>query len=309
MGVTQLIVLVNKMDAAEVNFSQRRFDEIKEALSPIIRRTAYKLEKVMFIPISAWTGDNLADWSDKMPWYTGPTFVAAIDECDEPRRLFDAPLRLPVNDVYKIGGVGTVVTGRIVSGTMTVGDVVHFVGGKGGSRPVEAQVKSIEMHHEAFEQALTGDQVGFCVNADAKELKRGMVCSSTAEPCSLAKEFTARLFILDAVNELRVGYTPIIDLGTAHIVCKWVEIIEKQKGRGEKEEQPRSVRKGDSCLVRLEPAAPLVVEEYRNFESLGRFAVREGNHLIAIGRVEAVNRKLEEVEIGVGQVTKSAAKS
>jgi elongation factor 1-alpha len=306
MGVPGLIVVVNKMDS--VGNDQDRFDEIKAELQPVIRRAGYKVEDVAFIPVSAWPGHNIVENHEDLAWYHGPSLLQAIDRQEEPPRMFDAALRLPVADVYKIAGVGTVVTGRIVSGTMSVGDTVRFCGIVG--KPVDTTVESIEMHHEMFEQALTGDNVGFKVNAAHKDLKRGMVLSRLdSQSAECVDHFTARLVILDHPGQLRTGYTPVIDIGSAHVTCRWTEILEKYRNNpNDKEENPAFVRNGDKCLVRMVPQKPLVVEEYRDFPSLGRFAIREGNHIVAIGRVEAVNRTIQEVERGSGMITKSAAK-
>jgi elongation factor 1-alpha len=158
LGVKQLIVVVNKMDDKSVNWGEARFNEIKSEVSNFIKKIGYNPEKVPFVPISGWLGDNMLERSTNLPWYKGPTLLEALDAIQEPKRPIDKPLRIPLQDVYKIGGIGTVPVGRVETGVLKPGAVVTFA-------PVNltTEVKSVEMHHEALPQATPGDNVGFNV--------------------------------------------------------------------------------------------------------------------------------------------------
>jgi elongation factor 1-alpha len=175
LGVKQLIVLVNKMDEKSVNFSESRFTEIKTETANFIKKIGYNPEKVNFVPISGWNGDNMMEKSPNLPWYKGPTLLEALDAIEPPKRPSDKPLRVPLQDVYKIGGIGTVPVGRVETGVLKPGAVVTFAPGL-----ITTEVKSVEMHHEALEQATPGDNVGFNVkNVSVKDLKRGYVAGDS----------------------------------------------------------------------------------------------------------------------------------
>jgi len=145
LGVKQLIVLVNKMDEKSTNYSEARFNEIKNEVSNFVKKIGHNPEKVPFVPISGWNGDNMLERSANMPWWKGPTLLEALDAITEPKRPIDKPLRIPLQDVYKIGGIGTVPVGRVETGVLKPGAVVTFAPGM-----ITTEVKSVEMHHEAL---------------------------------------------------------------------------------------------------------------------------------------------------------------
>jgi elongation factor 1-alpha len=175
MGVKQMIVAVNKMDDKSVNWSEERFLEIKKEMSDYLKKIGYNPDKIPFIPISGWHGDNMLEPSDNMKWYKGPTLIAALDNLDQPKRPKEKPLRLPLQDVYKIGGIGTVPVGRVETGVLRPGMVLTFA-----PMNVTTECKSVEMHHEALTEAEPGDNVGFNVkNLSVKDLRRGFVASDS----------------------------------------------------------------------------------------------------------------------------------
>jgi elongation factor 1-alpha len=175
MGVRQMVVAVNKMDDKTVEYDKMRFDEIKKEVSGFLKKIGYNPDKIPFVPISGWQGDNMIEKSDNMKWYDGPTLLEALDAIDEPKRPKDKPLRIPLQDVYKIEGIGTVPVGRVETGTLKPGQMVTF-----GPIGITAECKTVEMHHEKVDLAEPGDNVGFCVrNVTVKELRRGYVGSDT----------------------------------------------------------------------------------------------------------------------------------
>ncbi|UCD40337.1 MAG: elongation factor 1-alpha, partial [Candidatus Bathyarchaeota archaeon] len=127
LGVKQLVVAINKMDDASVNWNQERYEEIKNEVSRMLKMVGFKVEKISFVPTSGWTGDNLVKLSEKMPWYKGPSLFEAFDAFDLPPKPVDKPLRLPLQDVYTITGVGTVPVGRVETGVLKEGDTLVFM--------------------------------------------------------------------------------------------------------------------------------------------------------------------------------------
>ena len=290
LGVKQMIVGINKMDHNSTNWAQSRYDDIKKEASEFLKKTGYNPEKIEFVPFSGWTGDNLIEKSDKMPWYKGPTLLEAIDKMTPPVRPSDKPLRLPINDVYKIGGVGTVPVGRVETGVLKPGMVVNFT-----PCNLSTEVKSIEQHHETLEQALPGDNVGFNIkNIAVKDLKRGYVTSdSKNDPARECEHFVAQVIILNHPGQIANGYTPVLDCHTAHIACKFEEIQKKIDRRTGKtiEEAPKFIKVGDCAMIKIKPTKPMTVETFTDYPPLGRFAVRDMKQTVAVGVIKEVTKK------------------
>jgi elongation factor 1-alpha len=302
LGVKQMIVCTNKMDDSSVNYAEARYTEIKDEVSAYLKKVGYKPAKVPFIPISGWNGDNMIDRSTNMDWYKGPTLLEALDNVNPPKRPTEKPLRLPLQDVYKIGGIGTVPVGRVETGILKAGMVVTMA-------PVQisTEVKSVEMHHQVLPEAVPGDNVGFNVkNVSVKEIRRGFVCSdSKNDPASGCENFTAQVIVMNHPGEIKNGYSPVLDCHTAHVACKFAKITEKLDRRtgATAEKDPQSVKSGDGCIVTLEPTKPMVVESFEAYPPLGRFAVRDMRQTVAVGVIKAVEKKPVD-----GKATKSAAK-
>merc|ERR1712060_930616 len=302
MGVKQMVVAVNKMDDTSVNYSQARYDEIRSELTAYLKKVGYNVANIPFIPISGWVGDNMIEASENMSWYSGPTLLQALDALRPPKRPVDKPLRLPLQDVYKIGGIGTVPVGRVETGIIKAGMVVTFA-----PMNITTEVKSVEMHHEQVDQATPGDNVGFSVkNLSVKDIRRGYVASdSKREPAAGAATFKARVIVLNHPGEIRKGYTPVLDCHTAHIACRFDELATKIDRRSGKviEENPQFIKSGDACITVMKPTKPMCVEPFSKFAPLGRFAVRDMRQTVAVGVIKEVTH-----EVKSGKMTKSAAK-
>jgi elongation factor 1-alpha len=132
LGVGQLIVVVNKMDMQ--NYSQDRFNAVKNSVTALLKSSGWKIDEVAFIPVASLMGDNIAKKSDKMPWFTGKpaTLLEALDNLKIPQKPTELPLRMPIQDVYNITGIGVVPVGRIETGRMKVGDKVIAMPGREG---------------------------------------------------------------------------------------------------------------------------------------------------------------------------------
>ncbi|XP_059155903.1 elongation factor 1-alpha [Physella acuta] len=320
LGVKQLIIGVNKMDSTTPPYSESRFKEIEKEVSGYIKKIGYNPKTVAFVPISGWVGDNMIEDSPNMPWYkgwaverkdkdgkeekvSGKTLINALDSIQPPSRPSDKPLRLPLQDVYKIGGIGTVPVGRVETGIIKPGMVVTFA-----PTNVTTEVKSVEMHHEALPEATPGDNVGFNIkNVSVKEIRRGNVAGdSKNDPPKATKQFHAQVIILNHPGEIKNGYAPVLDCHTAHIACKFAEIKEKCDRRSGKklEDNPKFVKSGDAAMVDLVPSKPMCVEAFQEYPPLGRFAVRDMKQTVAVGVIKSVIKE----DAAAGKVTKAAAK-
>jgi len=315
LGVKQMIIGVNKIDNTEPAYSGKRFEEIKKEIGTYLKKVGYNPKSVPFVPISGWHGDNMLEPSENVPWYkgwsierkegnaSGKTLYEAIDSILPPKRPTDKALRLPLQDVYKIGGIGTVPVGRVETGTLKPGMVVTFA-------PVSltTEVKSVEMHHETVLEALPGDNVGFNVkNVSIKDIRRGMVTGdSKNDPPKGAKTFLAQVIVLNHPGQIHAGYSPVLDCHTAHIACKFEELREKIDRRSGKklEDNPKMIKSGDAAMVNLLPSKPMCVESFSEYPPLGRFAVRDMKQTVAVGVIKSV-----EKNDGTGKMTKSAQKA
>jgi elongation factor 1-alpha len=299
LGVKQMIVAVNKMDT--VAWSEARYNEIKKELGIYLEKVGYKLDNpknpIYFIPISGFHGQNMLELATaEMPWYKGPTLIEALDQMREPKRPLELPLRLPLQDVYKIGGIGTVPVGRVETGTLKPGMTVTFA-----PPNVTTEVKSVEMHHESLPEAFPGDNVGFNVkNVSVKDIRRGNVAGdSKNDPPFDTESFEAQVIVMNHKN-IANGYAPVLDCHTAHVACKFEHIKNKIDRRTNKvvEENPKTVKTGDACDVVLKPMRPLVVETFKAYPPLGRFAVRDMRMTVAVGVINSTVRKVPEVKGG-----------
>jgi elongation factor 1-alpha len=303
------------MDTTVPPYSEARYTEVMTEVSNFIKKIGYNPKNVPFVPISGFYGDNMLEPSVNMPWFkgwaverkegnaSGKTLLEALDAVVPPQRPTDRPLRLPLQDVYKIGGIGTVPVGRVETGIIKPGTIVTFA-----PQGISTEVKSVEMHHETLAEALPGDNVGFNVkNISVKDIRRGSVASdSKNDPAKEAKSFTAQVIIMNHPGQIAAGYTPVLDCHTAHIACKFAELKEKVDRRSGKkvEDNPKFLKSGDAGIVELVPSKPMCVEAFTDYAPLGRFAVRDMRQTVAVGVIKAVDKTEAS-----GKTTKSAVKA
>lgn len=293
LGVAQLIIAVNKMDM--VKYDEKRFNEVKEEVSKLLKSVGYKPENIAFLPIASLKGDNVAKKSGNMPWYTGKTLLEQLDEFKEPDKPTNLPLRLPIQDVYNITGIGVVPVGRVETGVMKVGQKVVFMPGREG-KGVRGELKSIEMHHEQVQEAEPGDNVGFNVRGiGKKDIARGDVLGTEDSVPTVATEFTAQIVVLNHPSVITVGYTPVFHIHTAQVACQVTEITKKlNPATGEVlQEKPDFIKNGDAAIIKIKPIQPLVIETQKTIPQMSRFAVRDSGQTVAAGMcIELVKKEM-----------------
>ena len=288
LGITQLIIAINKMD--EVNYDKARYDQVKADVSTLLKMVGYKPDEMNFIPTSAFKGDNLAKASENTKWYTGPTLLTALDQLKMPDKPTTLPLRIPVQDAYTISGIGTVPVGRVETGTMKPGDKIIFMPAK-----AVGEVKSIEMHHQEIKEAVPGDNIGWNVRGvEKKDIRRGDVCGPVAKPPTVAEEFTAQIVVLQHPSAITIGYTPVLHCHTAQVAGTITAILKKldPKTGQTAAENPDFIKAGDAAIVTIKPAKPLCIEKVKDIPQLGRFAIRDMGMTIAAGMVQDIKARI-----------------
>ncbi|MEM4034811.1 MAG: translation elongation factor EF-1 subunit alpha [Candidatus Micrarchaeaceae archaeon] len=281
LGISQMVIGINKMDA--VGYDRIKFDDVKTQVSTLLKSIGYDVSKMLFVPYSALQGDNVAKPSDKMTWYSGPTLLQALDTFVLPQKPLDKPLRLPLQDVYSVSGFGTVPVGRVETGVMKPGDLIIIM-----PPGIKTDVKSIEMHHQALQQAEPGDNIGFNIKGvEKKDLKRGDVVGPVSSPPTVADEFTAQIVVMNHPTAIAPGYTPVFHIHTAQVACTISEIVEKKDPKTGQtlQKNPEFIKNGDVAIVKVKPTKPTVIEKYSDFPQLGRFAVRDMGRTVAAGIV------------------------
>ena len=294
MGIDQIIVAVTKMDLTEPPYDEKRYKEIVDTLTKFMKSFGFKMDKVKFVPVVSPTGENITRRSENMKWYTGPTLEEYLDALEMPPKPVDKPLRIPIQEVYSISGVGVVPVGRVETGVLKVGDKVVFM-------PVGkvAEVRSIETHHTKMDKAEPGDNIGFNVRGvEKKDLKRGDVAGSPNAPPTVADEFTARVVVIWHPTAISVGYTPVVHVHTASVACRISELVAKldPKTGQEAEKNPQFLKMGEAGIVKFKPIKDLVVEKFNEFPPLGRFAMRDMGKTIGVGIVIDVKPKKVEIK-------------
>ena len=293
LGVGQLIVGINKMDISGVDYSEAKFNAVKEEVSKLLQSRGWKLDKVQFVAMASLQGDNIAKKSDKMPWYSGPTLLDAINSLEAPEKPTGLPLRMPIQDVYNITGIGVVPVGKIETGIMKVGQKVIAVPGREG-KGVNGEVKSIEMHHDQHQTAEPGDNVGVSIRGfGKKDIARGDVVGPADNVPPVVEEFKAQIIVLNHPSVITVGYTPVFHIHTAQVACQFVKLDKKLNPlNGETlQENPDILKNGDAAIVTLRPVTPLVIEQQKDIPHLARFAIRDSGSTVAAGMCIETTKK------------------
>jgi len=293
MGVQQVAVWVNKMDIAK--YDEKQFLKVKEDLTKLLMNAGFKIDKIQFIPGSGWIGDNLTKKSENMKWYNGPTLLEQIDLFEIPNKPTHLPMRMPIQDVYEITGIGVVPVGKVETGIMKPGQKVIILPGRSG-KGIEGEIKTVEMHHEAQPEALAGDNVGVNIRGiGKKDIARGDVIADAANPPTIAETFTARIAVINHPTVIAKGYTPVFHVHTAQVPCQFIELKQKLDPRTGQvaQENPDFLKNGDVAVVVLQPMGNLVIEKNTVNPNMARFAVRDAGATVAAGVcIDLVPKKL-----------------
>jgi len=286
MGIKQIVVAMNKMD--EVNYDEAKFKDMKDQVIKLLTGVGYKADNIKVVPISSWRGDNVVKKTENMKWYTGKPLLDTLDDLTAPPSPVDKPLRLPLQDVYNIKGVGAIPVGRIETGTMRPGDkVIVMPSGKTG------EVKSVEEHHTQLQVAKPGNNVGFSIRGlSAEDMARGDVVGSVTNPPTVAKSFVAQIVVLNHPTAIPVGYTPVFHIHTSQMSMTLTELRKRMdpKTGATVEENPKFLKTGDAAIVKIVPMKPVCLEKFSEFPQMGRFAIRDMGQTVAAGVVLEVEK-------------------
>ena len=281
MGVGQVAVAVNKMDV--VDYKEDAYKKTVADVSNILKQAGYKPEGTTYLAISGFKGDNVVKKSTNMPWYKGPTILEQMDLFTQPEKPISLPLRMPLQDVYEITGIGTVPVGKIETGIMKPGQKVLILPGRSG-KGISGEVKTVEMHHEMLSQAEAGDNVGVNIRGvGKKDIARGDVICDAAQPATIAEEFVAQIAVISHPTVIAKGYTPVFHVHTAQVPVQFIELIEKTSPDGVTVKNPDFLKNGDVAKVRLKPIGNLVIETQAKNPHMSRFAVRDAGATVGAG--------------------------
>ena len=281
MGVGQVAVAVNKMDV--VDYKEDAYKKTVADVSNILKQAGYKPEGTTYLAISGFKGDNVVKKSTNMPWYKGPTILEQLDLFTQPEKPISLPLRMPLQDVYEITGIGTVPVGKIETGIMKPGQKVLILPGRSG-KGISGEVKTVEMHHEMLSQAEAGDNVGVNIRGvGKKDIARGDVICDAAQPATIAEEFVAQIAVISHPTVIAKGYTPVFHVHTAQVPVQFIELIEKTSPDGVTVKNPDFLKNGDVAKVRIKPIGNLVLETQATNPHMARFAIRDAGATVAAG--------------------------
>jgi len=293
MGVKSLAVLINKMDV--VNYDEAKFKKAVEDVKAVIKQAGYDPETTPFIPGSALMGPGISKKSEEMAWYKGPTVLEQIDKFPAPEKPTGLPMRMPIQDVYEITGIGTVPVGKVETGVMKVGQKIIVLPGRSGTG-VEGEVRSIEAHHEQLKEAEAGDNVGINLRGvGKKDMARGDVICDAANPPVIVGEFEAQVAVINHPTVIAKGYTPVFHVHTAQVPCQFVELVAKlDPASGQvSEENPDFLKNGDVAIVKIKPVGNLVLESADKNPNMARFAIRDAGVTVAAGVCKSLTAKVK----------------
>ncbi|CAA2970373.1 eukaryotic peptide chain release factor GTP-binding subunit ERF3A-like isoform X1 [Olea europaea subsp. europaea] len=286
LGVSKLLVVVNKMDDPTVNWSKERYDEIESKMIPFLRSSGYNVKKdVLFLPISGLMGTNMKTRLDKSvcSWWNGPCLFEALDAIEVPIRDPKGPFRLPIIDKFK--DMGTVVMGKVESGSICEGDSVLIM-------PNKAQVKVLAIFCDEDRVRLAGPGENLRVRVsgiEEEDILTGFVLSSISQPIAAVSEFVAQLQILELLDNaiFTAGYKAILHI---HAVVEECEIVELQqqidpKTKKPMKKKPLFVKNGAVVVCRIQVTNLICVENFSDFPQLGRFTLRTEGKTVAVGKV------------------------
>merc|ERR1712166_1203030 len=303
---------VKQMDADLALYKEARYNEIRDEMKSMLVKVGWPKgfveKKVPVVPISGWMGDNLLTKSANMPWWNGMkckiskekavhinTLKEALNDFVQiAKRDPEKPMRLPVSGVYKIKGVGDVLTGRVEQGSVKPGEEVIFLPTHTVSTACPGKIFTVEMHHKKIEEGKSGDNIGMNVKALNKEnMPRvgDVMIYKSDSTLATSENFEAAVQVLDIPGSIKCGYSPIGHVRCGRAACRLMAIRWRQ-GKdtgGEKADGGVELKTNDAAGVVFAPQQPMVVDTFDNCEGLARIALLDGNSAVMLGKVSAVN--------------------
>jgi len=287
-GVRYLVVLINKMDDPTVNWEQARYDEIKDKLTPYLKKCGFKPgEDTVFMPCSGMSGAFLKEHPSEqvISWYKGPTFIEYLDGLPSFNRSIDGPFRMPIVERYK--EMGTIVMGKIESGCCRVGDRCLLM-------PNRTRVEVTNIYYEDIEtdSCVCGENVRLKLkNVEEEEISPGFIlCDVQQEPCGVGRVFDAQVAILEHKSIVTSGYSAVLHI---HAACaevqlkKLITLVDRKTGE-RTQEHPRFMKQDQVAIARFEltqAGQAICMEPFKRFPQLGRFTLRDEGRTVAVGKV------------------------
>ncbi|KAK8711348.1 hypothetical protein V6N13_146632 [Hibiscus sabdariffa] len=301
LGVKQMICCCNKMDATTPKYLKARYDEIVKKVSSYPKKTGCNTDKIAFVPIFGFEGDNMIERSTNLDWYKGLTLLEARNRINDLKRSSDNSLKLTLQDVYKIDNIGIVPVGSVETSVLKFNMVVTI-----GPSDLSTEVKSVDMLHESLLEALSRI-IEFNVKNVVKDLKRGFIASNSKDDLAEeAADFTSQVIVMSHPSRIGNIKTPVLDCHTSHIVVKFVELLTEIDRRSEKEleKEPKFLKNDDAGMVMMISTEPMFVEAFSNYPPLGRFTIRDMHRTVIVVVIKSVEKKITTRAM----VTKSVAK-
>ena len=284
-GINQLLVAVNKMDMKD--YSEARFNEVKDQVNEVVSKLGFK--SVKFIPIASLPGENITKKSESMSWWTGGSLLDELNAFETEEKPINLPLRVPIQDVYNIKGIGLVPVGRVETGVLKPNSKCIVVPAKNGTG-MAGEVKDVEMHHEKVNEAPAGFNVGFSVKGYNKgDIAKGDVLGEASNPPVLAQEFVGQILVLNHPSVITIGYSPVFHIHTAQVACR-VEEIQK-KLAGPEMDNLDFIKTGNAAIVKFKPLKAVVIESKDENPHMARFAIRDSGKTVAAGQCVSIVKK------------------
>ncbi|XP_061374567.1 uncharacterized protein LOC133316802 [Gastrolobium bilobum] len=289
LGVSKLLVVVNKMDDPTVKWSKERYDEIESKMSPFLKQSGYNVKKdVLFLPMSGLLGSNIKTRVDKSTcsWWDGPCLFEALDAIEVPLRDPNGPFRMPIIDKFK--DMGTVVMGKVESGTVCEGDSLLVMPNKD-----QVKVVAVFIDEDRVKRAGPGENLRIRLSGvEEEDILSGFVLSSVANPIPAVTEFVAQLAILELLDNaiFTAGYKAVMHIHSVVEECEIVELLQQidPKTRKPMKKKVLFVKSGAGVICRVQVNNAICIEKFTDFPQLGRFTLRTEGKTVAVGKVTSL---------------------
>jgi bifunctional enzyme CysN/CysC len=275
LGVRQVVAAINKMDL--VNYDRAKYEALAQETRQLMAELDIDIAAI--VPMAARDGDNVATRSANMGWYTGLTLLEALDRFVPQPNLEQRPLRIPVQDVYRIGDK-RIIAGRVESGVLNVGDTVLF-----SPSNRKARVRSIESWpgQSVVTKATAGQAVGFTLDEQAF-VERGVMVSHEHDAPIESNELRARIFWFGP-KTFAVGQTLTLRIATMQTRAQLID-IDRRIGPELVEAGGNVIERNGIADVRLRTAEILPFDAHDTLPNTGRFALVDGFDVVGGGIVD-----------------------